>query len=132
MGTSTADVAIIGGGASGTLVAAHILREASSPYHIALIERSGRMGEGIAYSTGSECHLLNVPARYMSAFEDDPEHFVRWLAVQGLPAATAHPPPPSKPFTPAPSTWSSVRTAPRLPSTTATPSPPGPWCSPPG
>lgn len=87
MGTSPVGVAIIGGGASGALVAAHLLRGASSPSRIALIERDGRKGEGIAYSTGSECHLLNVPARSMSAFEDDPEHFVRWLATQGLPAA---------------------------------------------
>jgi uncharacterized NAD(P)/FAD-binding protein YdhS len=87
MGTSRATVAIIGGGASGTLVAAHLLRSASSPFHIVLMSRAARLGEGIAYSTGSDCHLLNVPARSMSAFEDDPEHFVRWLAAKGRPGA---------------------------------------------
>ncbi len=87
MGTNPVGVAIIGGGASGTLVATHLVRGTSSPSRIALIERGRRVGEGIAYSTASECHLLNVPARSMSAFEDDPEHFVRWLANQGRPDA---------------------------------------------
>ncbi len=52
-----------------------------------LVERAGRVAEGIAYSTTSKRHLLNVPARSMSAFQDDPGHFVRWLAGRGLPGA---------------------------------------------
>ena len=87
MDSGPAAIAIVGGGASGALVAAHLLRRPSSPFHIVLVERAGRVGEGIAYSTSSKCHLLNVPARSMSAFEDDPGHFVRWLASRGLPAA---------------------------------------------
>src|ERR1700691_6139816 len=87
METSRADIAIVGGGASGALVAAHLVRGASPPLHILVIERAGKVGEGIAYSTSSTCHLLNVPARSMSAFEDDPEHFVRWLASKGQPGA---------------------------------------------
>ena len=87
MDLAPANIAIVGGGASGALVAAQLLRRASSPVHIVLIERAGRIGEGIAYSTSSKCHLLNVPARSMSAFEDEPEHFVRWLALRGHPAA---------------------------------------------
>jgi uncharacterized NAD(P)/FAD-binding protein YdhS len=86
MDSGPAAIAIVGGGASGALVAAHLLRRPSSPFHIVLVERAGRVGEGIAYSTSSKCHLLNVPARSMSAFEDDPGHFVRWLASRGLPA----------------------------------------------
>src|SRR5450631_573105 len=47
-------VAIIGGGASGTLAAIHLLREATArqyPLSIALIDRLGRHGLGEAYST---------------------------------------------------------------------------------
>ncbi|MCP3135829.1 FAD/NAD(P)-binding protein [Pyxidicoccus xibeiensis] len=73
------DVAIIGGGASGTLLAMNLLRSARAPFRIVLVERSGRVGRGLAYSTDSSRHLLNVPAARMGAFPDDPEHFLRWL-----------------------------------------------------
>nr|WP_217918567.1 FAD/NAD(P)-binding protein [Myxococcus sp. AM010] len=73
------DVAIVGGGASGTLLAVHLLRSARGPLHVALVERSARAGLGLAYSTTSPCHLLNVPAARMGAFADDPEHFLRWV-----------------------------------------------------
>ncbi|WP_368738625.1 FAD/NAD(P)-binding protein, partial [Myxococcus xanthus] len=32
----------MGGGASGTLLAVHLLRSARAPLHVALVERSGR------------------------------------------------------------------------------------------
>ncbi len=70
---------IVGGGASGTLLAAQLLRNARGPLRVALLEKSGRMGPGLAYSTESASHLLNVPASRMSAFPDDPEHFLRWV-----------------------------------------------------
>ncbi|GHG98129.1 FAD/NAD(P)-binding protein [Comamonas sp. JC664] len=73
------DVAIVGGGASGTLLAANLLRSARAPLRVALVERSGRAGLGLAYSTTSSCHLLNVPAAKMGAFTEDPEHFLRWV-----------------------------------------------------
>jgi uncharacterized NAD(P)/FAD-binding protein YdhS len=44
-----------------------------------MVERSGLMGRGLAYSTKSARHLLNVPAARMGAFPDDPEHFLRWM-----------------------------------------------------
>jgi len=72
------DVAIVGGGASGTLVAVQLLRQARGPWRIALIERSGALARGLAYGPAEPCHLLNVPAAGMSAFPDDPGHFVRW------------------------------------------------------
>jgi uncharacterized NAD(P)/FAD-binding protein YdhS len=74
-------VAVIGGGASGTLVAAHIVREAGTrrlPLSVALIDRHGRHARGQAYSTIHPEHLLNSPADTMSAFGDDPGHLLRW------------------------------------------------------
>ena len=72
-------IAIVGAGFSGTLVAAHLLRQTKSPLTVYLIERTPRQfGRGVAYSSGMDCHLLNVPAANMSAFPDDPEHFLRW------------------------------------------------------
>ena len=45
------------------------------------------MGRGLAY--GTECHslLLNVRARNMSAFTDDPNHFLRWARSNHDPGA---------------------------------------------
>ena len=76
------DVTIIGAGASGVLVALHLLRERFQG-HITLIERAAQVGEGIAYSTRRAEHLLNVTAARMSVFDDDPGHFVRYLAARG-------------------------------------------------
>lgn len=76
--TSTT-IAIIGGGFSGSLVAAHLLKTATQPLTIKLIERSPDIGRGIAYGTDTTCHLLNVPAGNMSAFPDEPDHLLRWL-----------------------------------------------------
>ena len=76
------DVAIVGGGASGLLTAIHLLHSAPRELRIALIEKSERVGEGIAYSTARPEHLLNVTAGRMSAFDGDPTHFVRWLNTQ--------------------------------------------------
>ncbi len=71
-------MAIVGGGASGTLLAVNLLRQARAPLRVALVERCGRVGRGLAYSTESACHLLNVPAARMGAFPEDAEHFLRW------------------------------------------------------
>lgn len=71
-------VAIVGGGAAGTLQALHLARAGIGP--VTLIERARMPGRGVAYSTQRPEHLLNVPARRMSAFADDPEHFTRWFA----------------------------------------------------
>ena len=71
-------VAIVGGGAAGVLVAAH-LRQQRPDARITIIDASGRPGTGAAYGTTDSTHLLNVPAPRMSAWPDDPDHFVRWL-----------------------------------------------------
>jgi len=75
-------VAIAGGGASGTLLAASLLRR-SGDARVAIVEPRGRLGAGVAYSTDCLAHLLNVPASGMTAFPDDPTHFVRWLRENG-------------------------------------------------
>lgn len=82
----TLHVAIIGGGASGTLAAAHLLRRRSSPerLRITLVESREDVGCGIAYSTDQSSHLLNTRVHNMSAFPEEPEHFARWLERQGL------------------------------------------------
>jgi uncharacterized NAD(P)/FAD-binding protein YdhS len=70
------NVAICGGGASGLLLAAQLLRDRSCSVSIF---DPAPLGVGLAYDTKCPRHLLNVPARNMSAFADDAAHFVRWL-----------------------------------------------------
>lgn len=77
LSTQTADVAIVGAGFTGTMLAVHLLR-ANKPLRVALIERSGRFTAGVAYGTRCLNHTLNVPAGRMSALPDDPEHFLRF------------------------------------------------------
>lgn len=70
-------VAIIGAGLSGALQAIHLAREGVT--RITLIERERIPGRGVAYGTGRPEHLLNVPARRMTAFPEQPDHFVDWF-----------------------------------------------------
>lgn len=76
-------IAIIGGGFSGSLVAANLLRNATMPLSIKLIERNSEVGRGVAYGTPVDSHLLNVPAGKMSAYDDQPNHFLNWLHKNG-------------------------------------------------
>jgi uncharacterized NAD(P)/FAD-binding protein YdhS len=81
-------IAVIGAGFSGSLLAVHLLRRSLSEDRIYLIERSAEFGRGLAYATGNPRHLLNVRAGNMSAFSDQPEHFLDW--VRGLPEEERH------------------------------------------
>lgn len=80
-------IAIIGGGASGTLTAIHVLRAAAArqyPLRIALIDRLGRHGLGEAYSTTCPAHFLNALTARMSGVAGDPGHLLRWAGAAGL------------------------------------------------
>ena len=74
------DIAIIGGGFSGTMVAVHLARLAGSRApRVVLFEKADRPARGLAYGTRCDQHLLNVPAGLMSALPDQPTHFLEWL-----------------------------------------------------
>jgi uncharacterized NAD(P)/FAD-binding protein YdhS len=72
-------IVVIGGGASGTLVAAALVAQ-TTDVRVVVVEPRERLGCGVAYSTECPVHLLNVPAGKISAFPDRPDHFVRWLS----------------------------------------------------
>lgn len=86
VGGAGSHVVIIGGGASGVLMAAHLLRDPKGKARVTIIEGRHMLGCGIAYSTSDPGHLLNTRAGSMSAFPDQPGHFCDWLAGQGIPA----------------------------------------------
>lgn len=73
------DVAIVGGGASGALVATHLAGVGADGPRVALIEAGDRLALGAAYSTPRPEHLLNVVASGMSAFDARPDDFVDFL-----------------------------------------------------
>jgi uncharacterized NAD(P)/FAD-binding protein YdhS len=73
-------VAIVGGGFSGTILAAQLARRGLGSL---LIDGSGRIGKGVAYSTAEPAHLLNVPAEGMSAWSGEADHFARRFEAEG-------------------------------------------------
>jgi uncharacterized NAD(P)/FAD-binding protein YdhS len=83
----TTTIAIIGGGASGALTAFHLVRQEGRP-RVILIDQRPDFGLGLAYSTPSLRHLLNVPAGKISALPDQPGHFLNWLRKNHDPAAS--------------------------------------------
>lgn len=71
-------IAIVGGGASGALVATRLL-QAAAPLCIIVVEPGERLARGVAYGTTCPRHLLNVRAAAMSAYPESPGHFADWL-----------------------------------------------------
>ena len=81
-------IAIVGGGFSGTVVAANLLRRPpAGPTRIVLIERSADVGRGVAYAQRSFPYLLNVPTARMSASSLEPQQFLRFVQRR-IPNAT--------------------------------------------
>ncbi|MFL1461799.1 FAD/NAD(P)-binding protein [Roseococcus sp. DSY-14] len=74
----TCPVLVIGAGFTGTVLAVQ-LRRLGVP---ALLLDPAPPGPGLAYGTADPLHLLNVPAKAMSAFAEEPGHFLDWLARQ--------------------------------------------------
>ncbi|MDR7127453.1 FAD/NAD(P)-binding protein [Pseudotabrizicola sp. 4114] len=72
-------ILVVGGGASGVLMATHLLSQPGQPLRVTLIEGNATLGQGIAYATTDPDHLLNTRVHNMSAFPDDPHHFHDWL-----------------------------------------------------
>jgi uncharacterized NAD(P)/FAD-binding protein YdhS len=79
---------VVGGGASGVLTAAAASRH-DSIEEIVLVERSDRVGPGLAYGTAAPHHRLNSPASRMGAWQDEPGDFVRWSAGTATPQQDA-------------------------------------------
>jgi len=70
-------IAVIGAGFSGTFTAIHLaLRLPERP--VILFEESGEAGPGLAYRRDDPHSVLNIPARRMSAYQDEPDHFYHY------------------------------------------------------
>jgi len=71
---------IVGGGASGLLVAINLLRKSDS-CEVTITEPNEKLGLGLAYSTSDPDHLLNVPAGRMSGLVEEPKSLCEWAGV---------------------------------------------------
>lgn len=81
-------IVIVGGGFSGTLVAANLLRRPpAEPTRLVLIERAEAVSRGVAYAARAYPYLLNVPAGRMSANSAAPKEFLHF-AQRRIPNAT--------------------------------------------
>ena len=83
---TTADVVVVGAGASGVLAAAALLRARCSTV---LVERDPSWSTGVAYSTRDPQHLLNVPAGKLSAESEHASDFMDWATGRGC-GVSAH------------------------------------------
>jgi uncharacterized NAD(P)/FAD-binding protein YdhS len=73
-------VAIVGGGAAGATLLSELLeRPVSQPLHLDWYTGAGTPGRGVAYSTRSERHLLNVRAASMGMFASRPGGFLEYM-----------------------------------------------------
>jgi uncharacterized NAD(P)/FAD-binding protein YdhS len=81
-------IVVVGGGFSGTIVTANLLRRPpAGPTRVVLIERAGVVGRGAAYAQRSFPFLLNVPASRMSATSGAPLEFLEFVQRR-IPGAT--------------------------------------------
>ncbi|MEJ0051088.1 MAG: FAD-dependent oxidoreductase [Methylovirgula sp.] len=76
------DIAIIGGGYTGAVLALHLLRRARAGARIAVIEPRADVGSGVAYATPDEQHRINVPADRMGVSAAPQDRFDIWLKTQ--------------------------------------------------
>jgi uncharacterized NAD(P)/FAD-binding protein YdhS len=81
-------IAVVGGGAAGVILSAHLLRAASAsrPVRVLLVDPAETPGRGLPYRTTDPRHTLNAVVARLSAFDDDPEHLLRWCSAAGVPA----------------------------------------------
>ncbi|MGO4443594.1 FAD/NAD(P)-binding protein [Mycobacterium sp. 2YAF39] len=75
-------IVVIGGGFSGAMSAVNLARLSEEPLHITVINDEPSIGRGVAYRLRRPEYLLNVAARNMSAFPQEPDHFLQWLRTR--------------------------------------------------
>lgn len=78
------DVIILGGGFCGRTLALRLLANGSEAFTVTIMDPLAPDAAAPAYRTPFSAHLLNVAAGRMSAFDDSPDDFTRWLRSEGL------------------------------------------------
>ncbi len=76
------ELVITGGGASGILLLIQLLQNPDFNQAVTVVNTRYPLAKGIAYSSKSREHLLNVRAGRMSVFPDKPNDFTEWITNQ--------------------------------------------------
>lgn len=77
-------ITIVGGGFSGSLLAIQLARLSGGQRFgcdVHLVEPRPVPGPGLAYTARRPEYLLNVRSQFLSAFPDQPDHFLNWLRI---------------------------------------------------
>lgn len=79
------ELALIGGGATGAMIAWHLLRRRPDlAGKVTIFEPRAVLGAGLAYGAADPAHRLNVPAHVMTLDSATPEDFRDRLLADGL------------------------------------------------
>lgn len=76
-------IVIVGGGAAGTILAIHLIKNAKQPVSVTIVEKQYEKGRGVAYSPLCNDFLLNVPSSKMGIYPDSVDDFFNWLLHKG-------------------------------------------------
>jgi uncharacterized NAD(P)/FAD-binding protein YdhS len=74
------DLAVVGAGAAATLLMAQLERRwVGDLPRTAVIEKERCLGPGVAYRTDDTRHRMNVRSCQLTAFPEEPDHFLTWV-----------------------------------------------------
>lgn len=80
--TDRYDIAIIGGGYAGAVLALHLARGANLPLRVAIVEPRAKLGAGLAYSIPGEICRLNGPAHKLGVSPAPEDMLLSWLEAE--------------------------------------------------
>lgn len=72
-------IGIIGGGFAGIMTAVNLIKKTTTPLELYIIGERSNFARGTAYESYLDKHILNVTTGKMSAFPDQPSHFLDWV-----------------------------------------------------
>jgi len=75
-------IGIIGAGFSGIMTTTHLIQKSKNSVEIIIVDKKELFNKGVAYNSFSNQHILNVSTAKMSAFPNQPNHFLDWIKYQ--------------------------------------------------
>jgi uncharacterized NAD(P)/FAD-binding protein YdhS len=76
------EIAIIGGGYAGAVLALHLARGARRPLKVVIVEPRSELGAGLAYSIRGDVCRLNAPAHKLGVSPEPEDSLLAWLEAE--------------------------------------------------